>query len=311
MYNTTQYMPSYSSQFMLAVLKKVLFILKFIPSGLATCLFGATKVVFISLLGFSAWVRHFSDGEFQLWFAAAICLCLCVHALSNSNCKIMEEKTRKIKSECETKCLEHEVTSQRSICDALEYVRAALASKSVLEHETGKSNEKLKAQIMEFQRHNTELKKKLLTVQDAKENLERDLQLKSQKITRATNDFREQLNEIEDSMHEIQSEKTKSAEENRLLRRSLQIVEKQNEEILAKYQAAVKHSENLREENAQLVADLSTRDQDRATDLERISQLQTLTQRLQRSLSSAKGKLTKVGGMLSADNQVYPNISVQ
>nr|XP_002129046.1 uncharacterized protein LOC100184814 [Ciona intestinalis] len=307
MYVSTQYLASSCNQCLLALFKQCVAVINLFPSTVATCLFGFTKVLFVSLLAFSVWVRNFSNAEFGTWLAAVICFCLCVHAISKSTCEMTPEKSLKLKEDCSTKWLEHELKSQKSICDALEHVRAALTSKSILEEETGKTNEHLKARLLELEQFNVQLNQEVQMLRRAKDDVEMNLERKRHKLNEVKGDFKRKVVELEEAMHEVQMEKNKIKTENGVLSKSLELVKQRNEELSIRLDNTEKHVILLGHENSTLSNQLATHGVARSSDLERIRQLQTMTQRLQHSLSSAKGKLTKVGGMLGADTSLPAN----
>ncbi|CAK8684633.1 unnamed protein product [Clavelina lepadiformis] len=304
----------------------IMSVIRLLPGLCAAWLFVAVRAIFVLILAFAAWIRNFSEAGFATWFLMGFTIYLLVHSCQERMCFWPEESCIKqdINERCAQELLSKEVSTQRNICDTLEHVRAALESKTRLELETKNTADRLKAELENSEQELRRLRYHTNDLNATKVLLEDQLNTSRQKNAAIKQDFQVKLDHLNESLkdiknleeHKNQMETLLSSEkdtvislerENAMLQSTVDVMTKQRKQLVGSHTLAIQQLKRLEQENENLTQKLN--DSIRMADNNRTKSLHKLTQKLQNSITSAKGKLSNVEQVLGSEEKALSDLS--
>jgi len=282
------------------------------PDAFSECIFSLTRILFLFLLGFATFIRRFGDGEFAI-FMLAIVGTIAYAQKHKQNEREAKEEEEKIREHNEN--LEAELNAQKGICSTLEYVKAALESKKHSEQLVENENASLRDKVEQLQDQCQNYGSDIEELHCKIANLTSDLAIKNKETISLKEQFKNKLDKFENAITEVKKlEKERNEIRDKLIEEQSKLAEKeeciksfkstvetltnQRTQLLEKYGLAIKQLGVIKNENRALSRSLQCQSQAYKQDTERIDEIEELTQKLQTSLSNAKGRLSKVGGVL-------------
>nr|XP_039265204.1 uncharacterized protein LOC120340884 [Styela clava] len=260
-----------------------------LPLILAAWTVSLSKLLLISMVGFTAWVNSFPVEQFSATFSFVI---LCISAAYSSYVYLGRNENDAVCKKIDFWDQEMKTIREKWIC-------AVEDGKAIKDAEQPERQcEKTQSEIKRMQ--------DLLTKStEQNKELEREVQERRKDAITASKNFRRKLDEMEsviESMKVLEQDKKATDVQ---LRTEYETKEQFKKDILMlqdTIQTLNKQNRKLAAENNRLrmqMTEQTSRDEE-----EYISDVREIAQRLQTSLSSAKGKLSRVGDFLKNDDSV-------
>lgn len=295
------------------VFQSVVTLVRIFPDCLSDCIFAFVRLLFLSLLGCAAFIRKFNNGECTYFSLTVAFVVWYIYK------RRLAEKEKLKVAECmetQNSCLEDELNQQRGLYSTLEYVKSALASKSEIEKLAEAERCSLQQEIDALKKQNKDYCKKMNDLRTCNRNLNEDLAAKKTEASKLRQDFKTKLDKFECAVKQVKElerecdrlkcqltdvkrhyhEKEQSTKS---LKSAVEALTCQRAQVLEKYSAAIKQVGCLKNENRELSKAVNCQRSLRKQDTDKIGEIEQLTQRLQTSLSNAKGRLSRVGGRLA------------
>lgn len=212
--------------------------------------------------------------------------------------------------------LQREVDQQAGLCNTLQYVRNTLRSRSYEEEEASLERQNLCQQREDLRRRCSDLSRELDNSKKENMELKRDMQRRKSESDRIKMEFKGKLDRFEHAITDVRSleadnnslkkqlnEERMSGRERdesvRSLKSTIEMLTKQRQELLEKYHIAIKQLGAIKGENRRLSKDIESQRSMRKQEHDKIGEIDELTEKLQTSLHTAKGRLNRVGGKLA------------
>jgi len=287
------------------------------PSAIADSIFGILRLVMLVLVGSLSFIHRFNEGE-SSWLAIG----LSASIYYAYQIKLNNKKKRECQElmEKQNANLEDELNQQKGLRETLEYVRNTLENKNemdkVAELERKNLYEELEATKDKVAVYRGEIEK----LRKEKSNANSELTQKTFENTRLREEFKTKVEKFQETLKEVKTleeernglkrslceEKAKFKEkddENQTLKITIEQMSTQRVEIMSKYTATVKELGEIKNENRELSKTISCQQSLRRQDTEKMGEIEVITQKLQSSLSTAKGRLSRVGGRLAGETR--------
>lgn len=279
-----------------------------LPSLLAAWTVSLAKLLFIAMVGFTAWVNSFPAEQFSATFSFAV---LCISAAYSSYIYLRGDQSdilgRKIASwDQDIKSIRDKWASSDEEINTITMKSPGRTIDNTVPYHKGQSDTKAMRDL-------------LSKLTERNKELETEIHERKKDAIIASKNFRRKLDEMETVVKSMKFiEKNKKSTETQLqteyevndqlqkdvvmLQETIQSLNKQNRHLMDKNAEVTRDMKILNSENNRLrmqITEQVSRDEE-----EYISDVQQIAQRLQTSLSSAKGKLSRVGDFLKNDDAV-------
>jgi len=285
------------------------------PSAIADSIFGILRLVMLVLVGGLSFIHRFNEGE-SSWLAIGLSATIYyayqikLNNKKNKECQELMEK--------QNANLEDELNQQKGLRETLEYVKNTLENKKemdkVAELERKNLYEELEATKDKVSVYRVEIEK----LRKEKSNANSELTQKTFENTRLREEFKTKVEKFQETLKEVKTleeernelkrslceEKAKLKEkedENHTLKLTVEQMSTQRVEIMSKYTASVKELGEVKTQNRELTKTISCQQNLRKQDTVKMDEIEVITQKLQSSLSTAKGRLSRVGGRLAGE----------